>query len=260
MPIENLEDYKRSLWALIEAEGMAESRRNSIGLDYETMIDVLVSKRTHVALHTDSEVEDWLTTHIGLPRMISSIVPIDKIERWSPDPETGNITHDSGMFFEVTGVHVRHRSPLRDTEWDQPLLEQPEIGILGIAVTMHQGVLHLCLQAKEEPGNINSIQLAPTIQATYSNRTQVHGGTLPRYVEMFVSPQPEQIMSMRLQTEDGGRFLYKSNRNIILRVRPDELNPLPDNFIWLTLRQIRWLLMRSNLVNYCARSVLSTFI
>lgn len=260
MPVENLDEYRRSLGALIEAGGIAVSQRNSAGFDYETIIEVLVSKRTNISLHTDTEVEDWLTTYTGLPRMTASIVPINEIKRWSADPATGDIRHESGMFFDITGVHVRHRSPLRDTVWDQPILEQPEIGILGIAAAMHNDVMHLCLQAKEEPGNINSIQLSPTVQATYSNSLQVHGGLLPRYVDLFVSPRPEQVMYMKLQTEDGGRFLYKSNRNIILRVGPDELSPLPENFIWLTLRQIRWLMMRSNLVNYCARSVLSAFI
>ena len=32
------------------------------------------------------------------------------------------------------------------------------------------------MQAKVEPGNINSIQLSPTLQATRSNYTKAHGG------------------------------------------------------------------------------------
>ena len=38
------------------------------------------------------------------------------------------------------------------------------------------------MQAKIEPGNINKIQLSPTIQATKSNFTQKHGG---RKTELF---------------------------------------------------------------------------
>jgi NDP-hexose 2,3-dehydratase len=34
------------------------------------------------------------------------------------------------------------------------------------------------------------VQLTPTVQATYSNYTQVHQGTRPRYVEYFLEPDP----------------------------------------------------------------------
>ena len=36
------------------------------------------------------------------------------------------------------------------------------------------------LQAKVEPGNINKIQISPTVQATRSNYLRIHGGkTIP---------------------------------------------------------------------------------
>jgi oxidase EvaA len=39
---------------------------------------------------------------------------------------------------------------------------QPEIGILGVITRMIGGVRHFLLPAKNEPGNLNGLQLAPT--------------------------------------------------------------------------------------------------
>lgn len=119
------------------------------------------------------------------------------------------------------------------------------------------GVLHFCLQAKEEPGNLHSVQLSPTVQATYSNYTRVHGGSLPHVLEYFLDPSRDRVLYCKLQTEDGGRFLFKSNRNMIVLASEQEANLLPPGFIWLTLRQIAALMLRDNLINACARSVFS---
>ncbi len=232
----------------------------NVGLDRNTMADVIESKLIADALHADTEVDEWLEALMGRPSLRASVVPVGEVRGWRADPASGNIEHESGRFFSVTGVSVRHREGRRETQWDQPILEQPEVGILGIAAAKINGILHLCLQAKEEPGNINSIQLSPTVQATFSNYSRSHGGSLPLYVGLFTSPGPERVIYSRLQSEDGGRFLYKSNRNMVVRVEPAELAPLPENFIWLTLRQIRNLILRDNVVNYCARSVLAAFV
>lgn len=45
------------------------------------------------------------------------------------------------------------------------------------------------MQAKIEPGNVNRIQISPTIQATKSNFMQTHGGKAPAYLEYFSDEQ-----------------------------------------------------------------------
>ena len=54
----------------------------------------------------------------------------------------------------------------RKISWDQPIIDQPEIGFLGILCKEIKGSLHFLLQAKIEPGNKNFVQLSPTLQAT----------------------------------------------------------------------------------------------
>lgn len=230
------------------------------GFDRETLVEIFISRTVVHGCHDDDEVDAWIERKRQSSRLTTEQVPLDRIDQWRIDPDTGNISHETGRFFSVTGLKVRHRSGHGEIEWDQPVIDQPEVGILGILAVRIDGILHFCLQAKEEPGNIGAVQLSPTVQATYSNYTRAHGGILPPFVELFLDPPHERTLYAKLQTEDGGRFLYKSNRNMIIMLDDEASRDIPDDFIWLTLRQIRRLVHRDNLVNACARSVLSCFI
>lgn len=212
------------------------------------------------ALHSDRYLERWITTALLSTKLKIRTISLQKMKEWSVDADTGNIYHDTGRFFTLTGIHVRHRSLTGEIVWDQPMIDQAEIGILGIIAKRINGVVHFCLQAKEEPGNINSVQLSPTFQATYSNYTMAHGGSMPKFAEYFLDKSKARIIFAKLQTEDGGRFLYKSNRNMIVQVEDQELDALPEGFIWVTLRQIVQLLQRDNLVHACTRSILAALI
>jgi oxidase EvaA len=238
----------------------AGTRPDIFGLGEDAAAEIAFSRMTDRSLHSDDYVADWISRRLAAPRLQVKPVPLAAMGNWRIDPDTGNVGHDSGMFFTITGVKARHRSPGGEIQWDQPMIDQPEIGILGILVKNIDGVLHFCLQAKEEPGNINSVQLSPTVQATYSNYTKAHGGKLPPLVGHFLNPQRQQVLFAKLQTEDGGRFLFKSNRNMLVRVGSGELDELPDSFIWLTLRQIAMLLKHDNLVHACTRSILSSLV
>jgi oxidase EvaA len=239
---------------------MKQETAIAIAVSPEDFAAVTASCRSIKALHEDSFVDQWISASRKKATLNSMLVALDDIEGWQRDDCTGNITHDSGRFFSIIGVHVRHRVEREELEWDQPIIEQPETGILGILARQINGVLHFCLQAKEEPGNINKIQLSPTVQATYSNYTGAHGGATPLFLDLFCGPERTRILFARLQTEDGGRFLYKSNRNMIVVAENDVPQEQLEGFIWLTLRQIMRLMNQDNLVNACTRSILSSLV
>ncbi|MBJ6750430.1 NDP-hexose 2,3-dehydratase family protein [Geomonas anaerohicana] len=221
---------------------------------------VAASRSGAFALHGDAFVDRWITAAREKCSLSNMQVPLEAVQGWHREAGTGNIHHDGGRFFSVMGVHVRHRVGHHQLEWDQPIIEQPEVGILGILAKYIEGTLHFCLQAKEEPGNVGGVQLSPTVQATYSNYTGAHGGARPLFIETFVEPDPARRLFARLQTEDGGRFLYKSNRNMIILAGDEVPVELPEGFIWLTLRQIASLIRRDNLVNACTRSILACLV
>ncbi|RKE21295.1 NDP-hexose 2,3-dehydratase family protein [Streptomyces sp. TLI_171] len=181
-------------------------------------------------------------------------IPFAELVGWSFDPDTGNLVHRSGRFFSVEGLHVTvDDGPYR--EWHQPIIKQPEVGILGIVVKEFDGVLHCLMQAKMEPGNRNLLQLSPTVQATRSNYTKVHKGADVKYIEYFIGGRPRRVLADVLQSEHGSWFFHKSNRNMIVEAL-DEV-PLHEDFCWLTFGQIAELLRRDNVVNMDSRTVLA---
>jgi oxidase EvaA len=182
-------------------------------------------------------------------------VPFTELRGWYFEPSTGNLVHSTGKFFSVEGLQVRTDSYV-ERSWTQPIINQPEIGILGILVKEFDGVLHCLMQAKMEPGNINTLQLSPTVQATRSNYTGVHRGGAVPYLEYFIDPPRERVRADVMQSEQAEWFLRKRNRNIVIEVTEDV--PLYEDFCWLTIGQLHELLRIDNLVNMDARTVLSS--
>lgn len=182
-------------------------------------------------------------------------ISFDKLDQWYFTPNKHSLVHNSGKFFRIEGVRVRTNF-LGLRVWEQPIINQPEIGILGILTKVIDGVRYFLMQAKMEPGNINILQLSPTVQATKSNFSRVHKGKSPAYLEYFVDPSKSKIIIDQLQTEQGGRFLRKRNRNMVIEVSEDV--EILDDFCWLTLGEIKQLLKIDNFVNMDARSVIST--
>ena len=173
-------------------------------------------------------------------------------DNWHYDQERGEIRNRDGTFFQIKG--------LQKTEDDRVLHEQPiiiqnEIGYLGIICKEFDGVLYFLMQAKIEPGNVNKIQISPTIQATKSNFMQAHGGRVPAFLEYFSNKCNYEIIVDQIQSEQSSRFLRKRNRNIIIVVN-DEIE-VPDSHRWMTLGQIKQLMSYDNLVNMDTRTVIS---
>ena len=196
----------------------------------------------------------WLHDRRRAQRCRVERIPFASLRGWRFEPGAGDLVHDSGRFFRVGGVRVQcdFPAPLR---FEQPIVDQPDVGVLGILAKRYDGVLHFLLQAKMEPGNINLVQLSPTVQATRSNYMQVHGGARPRYLDCFRPGSGCRVLVDQLQSEQGLFFLRKRNRNII--VETDDDVPLHDDFHWLTLGQIKKLMQEPHAVNMDTRTVIA---
>ena len=217
-------------------------------------IDFLISAlQDGICISTDAVLK-WLNTQNDLIRTEVHQVPLAKLRQWEATPHS--ICHESGKFFSIEGINIRTNYGLVPS-WDQPIINQPEIGFLGFIVQKKSGLLHFLVQAKIEPGNINVVQLSPTLQATRSNYTRVHQGRPPLYLDYFNGEKSVEILVDQLQSEQGARFLHKRNRNIIVEVDEKEDIPVYDNFVWLTLRQIKDLMQVPNVINMDTRTVVS---
>ncbi len=196
----------------------------------------------------------WLREQNNAVHLKIEKTSFKELDLWGYDKHAGSIKHHSGKFFTIDGIQVKTNWG-NIPGWHQPIVNQAEIGYLGFITKEFNGVLHFLIQAKIEPGNVNYIQLSPTLQATRSNYTRVHKGKKPIYLEYFQHVKPEQILLDQLQSEQGARFLKKRNRNIIIRI--EEELPVYENFTWLTLAQVKKLMHYDNLVNMDTRTVIS---
>lgn len=205
------------------------------------------------------DFRDWLAERGRANTFRVDRIPFADLVGWSFEETTGNLVHRSGRFFTVEGLKVTEEAePYGDGpygQWHQPIIKQPEVGILGILVKEFDGVLHFLMQAKMEPGNPNLLQLSPTVQATRSNYTKAHQGGDVKYIEYFVGPGRGRVIADVLQSEHGSWFYRKSNRNMLVEAVGEV--PLLDDFCWLTLGQINELLRADNVVNMDSRTVLS---
>ena len=173
---------------------------------------------------------------------------------WFYDDVNGEILNIKRSFFSIKGIKRFENEKMVE---EQPIIIQPEIGYLGIICREMDGVLNFLMQAKIEPGNVNCVQLSPTLQATKSNFTRAHGGRMPAYFSYFEQAGKYEILCDQIQSEQGSRFYKKRNRNIVIKV-DEEIDVLP-NFMWMTLGQIKELMQVPNLVNMDTRTVLSGF-
>ena len=122
--------------------------------------------------------------------------------------ENNRICHETGGFFSIEGIRI---NILKEKlyKWDQPIINQKEIGILGFLIKEFNNQIYLLMQTKIEPGNVNGVQLSPTLQATKSNYNALHKGKIPDYLEHFINLENADILSDTLQSEQGSFFLKK---------------------------------------------------
>lgn len=184
-----------------------------------------------------------------------SVTPIDLKESQEWQMTEGSIRHHTGGFFDITGLQT-HSSLKHLDGVQQPILHQPEVGILGLIVASGQRETNWLLQAKPEPGNVHAVQLAPTVQATFSNYSRLHGGSATHYLDFFTSSSI-CFESNTLQSEQGTRFYQKFNRNAVCMV-PFPISCPSNNFCWHTAGLVKELLLEDYSLNTDVRSVIVT--
>ncbi|HJQ59318.1 MAG TPA: NDP-hexose 2,3-dehydratase family protein [Vineibacter sp.] len=188
---------------------------------------------------------DWLGSVAAGDGFAVERWPLAQSGQWRLDD--GSIIHRTGRFFRVTG--------LRCGSFQQPIIEQREIGTLAFLIRRTGHGPEILLHAKVEPGNVNVAQIAPSVQATASNLDQVHGGARP-WGAAYVASSTATRLSNTLESEQATRFLDKLNRNLSIVA---DVDPSPGTpFRWVPVTTLLRLLDRDFVVNTDARSVLAT--
>jgi len=205
-----------------------------------------------------SKILDWLERRREACAMKVERVGLGKLEGWTVDRGNGDLHHKTGGFFRITGIQVKEAREREVPCWCQPIIDQKEVGVLGLLVRQTSDETVCLVQAKAEPGNIGRILLAPTVQSTASNLKRLHGGAKSAFAEYFENPDPATVVYAVRQTEAGGRFLEASNLNIVVRAPADlESRGIPDYFMWVALGDLKALLGHEYVVNPYLRSLIA---
>ena len=204
----------------------------------------------------NAEILSWIKERRNAIAVHVSQVPLQHLSGWIDEGGVEGLMHTSGKFFSISGIMVTTNWGNIKT-WCQPIINQPEVGYLGFIARKFNGILHFLVQAKIEPGNINVVQISPTLQATKSNYTRVHGGRQPLFLEYFNGEKEIRVLVDQLQSEQGARFLRKRNRNIIVEIPETDLLPEHPDFKWMTIGQIKTLMRHDNIINMDTRTVIS---
>jgi len=209
------------------------------------------------------EIKTWFINKRAQSSLKVEDIPLNEVKDWHVNEITGDISHKSGDFFTIHGIRVSSEKREVGTTWDQPILEQVgyDGGLLGIIRKRFNDIPHYLCEAKEEPGNYGKVQISPSLQATFANLNQAHGGRKPHFSDLFINKDSNDDVNVLFDAwlaEDGGRLHLKRNRGILIEIK-DELDiSLPnDNFIWLSLYQIKQLLKEDAWVNPHIRGILA---
>ena len=180
------------------------------------------------------------------------LVKFNKLDKWIINDKI--IYHKNKNFFQIIPYSVKTNfGKIRN--WCQPLIVQKEVGILGIIKKKNKYLL----QAKLEPGNINKIQLSPTVQATKSNYLRKHGGKKTLYLNFFQSNSRKiKVISKARLSEQGSRYLNKLNYNILIESKKKIKKY--NNFIWVDKQNLSFLIKKKNLLNMDTISILASVI
>ena len=193
------------------------------------------------------KIVNWLTKMKQKHLLDVNIINLNKINNWEFNKT--EIFHISKKFFKIVGIRVF--SNFYKDNWDQPIIIQDEVGILGII--KDPNTKKYLLQAKVEPGNINKLQLAPTVQATKSNYSGVHGGNKVPYIEHFLKLKNIKKYN---QSEQGFRYLQKFNSNILItNIKNIKKN---EDFYWFSKNEIKKLIFKKNIINMDTLSIFSS--
>lgn len=198
------------------------------------------------------EIRQWINQRNSRLKVNIEKIDFSYNGFWHYDPTDGYIRNENNSFFQLAGYQEIEDDRIVA---EQPVIIQDEIGYLGIICKMIDGRLNFLMQAKIEPGNVNAIQISPTLQATKSNFSRKHGGKTPSYLDFFLESKEHTIIVDQIQSEQSSRFYKKRNRNIIILVEKDV--PVLDSHKWMTLGQIKELMKQDNLVNMDTRTVIS---
>ena len=111
--------------------------------DYNLDSDAILRIQTMLeSIHDDNQINkldyiiEWFNKKREESDMLVEEIGIHDLDKWNVDSNSGNITHDSGGFFQVIGVKVSNTfdREVGKKGWTQPMIAKNPGGILGLSL------------------------------------------------------------------------------------------------------------------------------
>jgi oxidase EvaA len=216
----------------------------------QDLIHSLITKNK--AFRTMNQLISWYTTQKVNYELTTKIIPLKKLSDWNISEDS---IYSSDRYFSVIGVDVI-AGTREVSKWTQPLIKDTNIGLLGILIKKINGIIHVLVQAKVEPGHIDVLELCPTVSCSNINYIDKKESLKPEFYNFFKNASKENILYDTIQSEEGGRFFQLQNRNMIVTTNAKKIY-LPNNYMWMTVNQISKF-MKYSMFNIEARSLISS--
>ena len=93
-----------------------------------------------------NDIQLWFDDLKKSSRYAVSEIPFESMDQWYFDASDTNLRHQEGKFYSIEGIRVITNYG-ETQEWEQPIINQPEIGILGILTKVINGERKYLMQA-----------------------------------------------------------------------------------------------------------------
>jgi oxidase EvaA len=207
------------------------------------------------ALNTIDDIICWITKLKSKYELNVIRIPLKQVEKWRKDDY--EIYHETRTYFSVIGVSVEIGNR-EVSSWTQPLVKTAQEGIIAFIIQKINGIYHFLVQAKLETGNFDILEMAPTVQCITGNYRNASPEDRPPFLDYVLNVKPEHIKSSTYQSEEGGRFYQEQNKNLVIEVDDSFPMHIPENYIWMTLNQLKQFIKYNNYLNIQARSLLAS--
>jgi oxidase EvaA len=129
-------------------------------------------------------------------------------------------------------------------------------GLVAFLLTRIDGVPHILVHCRTEPGFVDTAELAPSVQCAPETYEILPAELRPRHLDLVRDALAGDRRAVRfdaLLSEEGGRFHHARTRHVI--VETEQLAEGADHR-WVSESQLTALLRHSHYVNMQARSLL----
>lgn len=253
---EDIEPHEDFRWLTLGQINTMLASDTTVNMDLRTVLSTLPFDEPdgEPARYGFDELLSWLTGLKCHYDMSAERVALAGVQDWKRTEY--EISHVEGKFFSVVAVSVLANSR-EVTRWSQPMLTPARPGIAAFLVRRINGVPHVLVQGKPQPGLFDFFEVAPTVHCVNADYRNLPTSVWPPFLDYVLSAPGERVRYSVLHSEEGGRFLNRENRYTIVEVDEDFDAPEGKTYRWVTPHQLKRMAALSNCVNVEARTLLT---